>query len=315
MDKIIKYYRERINLSQKEVAKKLGVSPQRFFVIENTDNVPAKYLEQLCDLFKVRKEILFKELAAKNKYIAPEEVTYYREKKNLTKQQLAIELDTYHTYVYNWEKGKFTPGEKNAEQLTKYLEIPDYIIFPDIIEYDSEHAILELKDCLLIVGKEPLKYSINLPFKKTIYAYLFSDCLYELQKLNPGERPLYPVILNSDADSLMIEFESYILIVTPYPLSELEMNAARLHSKKDIIYAINDKLLLLILSLKEDLKNNYFFYKDLEIRLKNIFSSVTQHELEHEIICSTPGYFCIISYTEANDEIIFVNDVVISFSN
>lgn len=315
MDKIIKYYRERINLNQNEVAKYLGVSPQRYFVIENTDNVPSKYISQLCDLFKVRKEILFKELAKKNKYIAPEEVTYYREKKNLSKKQLAAELDTYHTYIYNWEHGKFTPGEKNAEQLIKYLEIPNYIIFPSIIEYDLEHTILELNDSVLIIGKDPLKYNFNLPFKKTVYAYLFSDCLYELKKMQPGERPLFPIILNADGDSLIIEFEYYILIVTPYSLTEQEMNAAKLHSKKDIIYAINDKLLFLIFSLKKDLKNNYFFYKELELKLKKIFSSVTLHEIEQNIICSTPEYFCSISYTKANDEIIFVNDVVISFKN
>lgn len=316
MDKILKYYRERINCNQNEVAKYLGVTPQRYFVIENTDSVPDKYIDKLCELFKVRKEILFKSLAAKNKFIAPEEVTYYRQKKGLSKQQLAVELDTYHTYVYSWESGKFSPNEKNAELLMSYLEIPDYIIFPDIVECDPEHIIMELEDYVLIVAKDPLKYNINISFKKVIYAYLFSDCFYSIKQLEPGERPTYPLQLyTNDSETFMFEFENQILIVTSYTLTEQQMNAAKLNSEKNIIYGVSDKMLLLILTLIKEKKNGYFFCNDFISELKSIFSSVTLHEPEHKIICSTSDYLSAVSYEKINDEVIFIKDIDISFIN
>lgn len=315
MEKIIKFYRTRLNYSQKEVAQYLGVSAQRYFVIESTDNVPLKYLDKLCTLFKVRRKILFKLLATKNKYLAPEEITYYRNQKGLTKQELAAELNTYHTYVYNWENGKFTPGTDNAEALMNFLQIPEYVIYPDIVEYDAEHIILELEEYFLIIGKQPFKYTerINDYCKEIKYAYLFSDCLYEMEAQN-GSRSLFPQQLQSDPDVLMFEFETAILIITNYLLKEDQMNEIKLNAHKEVIFAVDDKMLFMIFSLKEKM-GNYFFMDAIKNELSNLFTSVTCHNDEKKIVCSNTEYLCIIDFEKINNDIILINEVKISFLN
>lgn len=313
MKRILKYYRERLFLEQKDIAKQLNITPQRYFAIEKTDSVPEKYIGKLAELFKIRKNILEKSLANKNKTITADELRYYRQKKGVTKPELATLLNIYHTYIYNWEEGKFTPNEKNAATLMQYLEIPNYIIFPDVIECSDKHIIVEFENYVLIVAKEPFNYDISIPLKKTINAYLCSDFICNIRQPEKGERLLYPIDLNEgDTESFLLEFENQILIVTTNLLTPEQMNSIKLATNKNVIYASMDNMLMLISRLTGK-KDKYFFFDELKSELESIFSTVIIDTTTKKFISSIERYVCNINYEQVSNEIILVKDVNITF--
>ncbi len=113
---ILKKIRLEHNLTQKDVANILDIARQTYNHYEVQESIiPLKYLNELANYYKVsidyllglstnkNKDITFDKIDAK---ISGERLKKWRKENKLTQEKLANILNTFHTVIVDYEKGK-----------------------------------------------------------------------------------------------------------------------------------------------------------------------------------------------------------------
>lgn len=325
-DNIIKNYRLKQKINQKSIATQLGVSAQRYCTMENTNIIPDKYIDTLANIFHIRPAILRKQLAAKNLYLAPEEITYYREQKGLSTTDLSKKCNVYPALVYNWEHGKFSPSLSNAEFLKTYLEIPDLIIYPDVVLFNENVLILELEDCFLVVSKHPYEYKNMLTSynKNIFFTYLLNNITINLEAKTSTSssgkgkpRPYFPKIWSAEPKDgfFMIELEDHVLVISTDmdTFSDSKIDTIKKAFKKESVWGLANSEIPLIYKLQDNY-NKARFKADVCKELSKYFTSICDNETD-KLICTKKDtkYYCEVSYEKLNNEVIIPKTLQIEF--
>ena len=125
--------REYADLSQKDLAKKLGVTQQTYSLWEKgTKIIPLKHLNNLCNYYKTSMDYVLglsnertnsdiKEIKELNKKLIGSRIKEIRESNKLTLRDLASELNTTSSTISAYETGKTLVLTAFAYQIcTKY---------------------------------------------------------------------------------------------------------------------------------------------------------------------------------------------------
>ena len=322
MDSILKNYRLKCNITQKSIAKALGITPQRYSRMEADDKVPEKYMDALSELLHVRSSVLQKQLDAKNIVLTAGEITYYRKRKNLSVPELSEKSHIFPSMIYNWEYGKFSPSESNAEFLKTYLEIPDLIIFPDIVLRNENTFILEFEKGFLVVSKTPYDYFEMLaPYNKNIqFVYLLNEKISKPTPVTVSDdiegtpRTCFPNDLTADFEtgSFCIEFEDCYLLCNSGRFSDDELIKLAKTLKKELIIGISDPSIPLLYKLQDNY-NKARFKSDIISEISPFFTSIQDMDNEGKIIGINSKYKCIVTYDKLNHEVIIPKNLEIIF--
>ena len=113
----LKQLRERIGISQKSLAELLNVTRPAYTQYESEYNIiPLKHLNTLCNYFNVSLDYIFNFNNEKNypnskneidKTLAGKRLKEFRKENNLTQEKLAKKLNTTHSVIADYEKGRF----------------------------------------------------------------------------------------------------------------------------------------------------------------------------------------------------------------
>lgn len=116
MFKRIKKMREEKELTQKEVAKLLGVTQQTYSIWENGSKfIPLKHLNTLANYYNVSMDYLTELTQTKkqplytkklDKITIGKKIQKFRHQNNITQNQLANDLNTTHSVISAYENGK-----------------------------------------------------------------------------------------------------------------------------------------------------------------------------------------------------------------
>lgn len=125
--------REYADLSQKDIANKLGVTQQTYSLWEKgTKIIPLKHLNNLCNYYKTSMDYVLglsnertnsdiKEIKELNKKLIGSRIKEIRERNKLTLRDLASELNTTSSTISAYETGKTLVLTAFAYQIcTKY---------------------------------------------------------------------------------------------------------------------------------------------------------------------------------------------------
>ncbi len=122
------------NLSQTEIASKIGVSQQLYSFWENGSKIiPLKHLNDICNYYKVSmnyvlninecKDLTFIEANSLDKVAIGKRIKEIREKNNITVRDLASELNTTSSTISAYETGKTLILTAFAYQICKKYNV------------------------------------------------------------------------------------------------------------------------------------------------------------------------------------------------
>ena len=113
----IKDLRIKSNLTQKELSLKIGLNNTLYNKYENNYNtIPLIHLNTICNFFNVSIDYIFSNNKIENyqnsypkidKIICGKRLKEFRKEQKLTQTNLAIFLNTTHSVIADYEKGRF----------------------------------------------------------------------------------------------------------------------------------------------------------------------------------------------------------------
>jgi len=134
MKNMILFYREKSNISQKEMARNLKVSPSYLCRVEQGRQRPSDRLKKACANFlKISLDSLFpsrinrKKIDAMN--LADNNLWLVRKKKNLKQKELAKLLNCSPSFLCKIEKGQKEPSADFKKKCAQVLKVKEAKLF------------------------------------------------------------------------------------------------------------------------------------------------------------------------------------------
>lgn len=135
----IKFVRERLGITQRELAKQLNIHKSTYCNYEcERKIIPLKYLIQLCDIFNVSLDYLFgftkeKNYLKHNKNIDKQKLILrlkeFRKESNLTQKELSKILNIGNGTLADYETGRYLISTSTLYDICKKYNISaDYLL-------------------------------------------------------------------------------------------------------------------------------------------------------------------------------------------
>lgn len=135
----IKDLRIKSNLTQKELSLKIGLNNTLYNKYENNYNtIPLIHLNTICNFFNVSIDYIFSNNKIENyqksypkidKIICGKRLKEFRKEQKLTQTNLAIFLNTTHSVIADYEKGRFLISTSFLYAICKKFNISaDYLL-------------------------------------------------------------------------------------------------------------------------------------------------------------------------------------------
>ncbi len=134
----IKFLRNKNCLMQKDMANIIGLSNARYCFYENeTDIIPLKYLDEICNYFNVSLDYIFNltdntsypNIKTLDKKISGERLKEFRKENNLTLKKLGEVLNTSYGTLAGYEIGRYLIATPFLYTIcSKYKVSADYLL-------------------------------------------------------------------------------------------------------------------------------------------------------------------------------------------
>ena len=135
----LKNLRERIGTTQKDIASMLGIVREAYTQYENEYNtIPLVHLNTICDFYNVSLDYIFSFNDLKqykntkreiDKKMAGERLKEFRKENKLTQVKLASLLNTTHSVIADYERGRFLISTSFLYTICKKYKISaDYLL-------------------------------------------------------------------------------------------------------------------------------------------------------------------------------------------
>lgn len=307
MAEILKNYRKKSHLKLKDAALKLGVSKQYLNACESKDAISDKYIPTLCKLYGINERILRKELF--NDEIAPKTIQYYRQKAGYSIQELATALNISTNYIYNWEKGSHKPN-KYSPILKEFLNIPDQIIYPDILKLTESLAVFEFKEFILVIDSKMNSEEIVLESGKEMLTTFTEDNIQPLFSLEEGAIRKFPNIISNNEGELMIEMEDQIFIISDTLLEEGKKKIEAICGKHIVLCKTQIEYTEAENQVRHLLCNRTIFLENFEELMESFLPNYQLAErTENKMLFRSTSKKLHIYYYNITDKILRINNI------
>lgn len=151
------------NLSQKEIADKLGIPRSTYANYENNNRLPnTESLNKICNFFNVKMDELIY-----SKYTPPVDVTIggkiklYREKKKITLNQLGETCGISKQTIFNYEKNKTIPSIDKLNKICQALNINIDSFLEEVHIENNKHSMVESREKSIILSYDDYENGIE----------------------------------------------------------------------------------------------------------------------------------------------------------